>query len=710
MHPDHHSTLAGFEQLLDRDPDAAVARLAELFERASGQGTKDDDLLADLLECREATLRFAEFLLDEGRTAAALEWCARLLERKPGHRGALVLESLIEIGEHDGGSALAACDRLVAAHPYDPGVHLHRGMVRLAVLSQSRQDRDGALVGADSGLALADFNMAARMAPDEAEVQLARGRALASMGLLDEALAAYDDGLGRDPSLYNGYVERAHLWLRQAEYERAVQDCNVVLDRLSEARASNHSLLAEAHLERARALGALGEFDAAVNDYAAAVRLAPEMIEAYLEQGLLHNEQGWYVQAKQAFELVYLLDPGNAAALGGLGDAHLALGLNRPAASNYLNALELEPKNAAAHLGRATALLRVGRLDRWRRNFDDADEEFRGAVSHGDEAVRLDPDNPWAYGELGRAFRALVAYDQAAAEFERACQLAEAPAVLAVLLGERAETLRLWGALVADETRMRLALELVQQAIGLDAGPGDRAWLHQLQGKALVLLGADQGALAAFDTAIALDKRATWAYFGKGRLLLRIGEYEGAAVAFEHMLDLDATSSLNALWAETGRLLVQESALLEVEVVDRPLLPGLDSAERHLDRADVLVELGAYPLAERDRRVALELEPDSADTLCALGQSYAQLESAVSPGEGRERLLHARSLGLLALPQAPKRALRARCHEVIGQASAALGERAQAIEHLEVAHHLQPENLRLRMWLERVSAGRMNRD
>jgi tetratricopeptide (TPR) repeat protein len=705
---EHRETAAGLEEALETQPVAvATTQLSEVADRLSTSGPEDDGLLAALLKRPVIVLRLVELMVKEDRVEEALAWCARLLKRTPGHRGALMLRSLLEIGRGNDRAALGTCDDLVAAYPDDPDAYLHRGTVRLATLAVA--GAEGATVDGEtsaSRLALQDYDTAVRLAPERGEGHLARGRALTQLGDLDDALAAYDEGLRRDPALVGGYIERALLRLRRGEYEQATRDADVALAKLSETQASNLPLLAEAHLNRARALTELGDLDGASDDYAEAVRLNPELVEAWLELGLLHSERGEYFEAKQAFELVIRLDPGNVSAYLGMGDTLLALGHAVRASSLYGWAIEHDPDNGPAHLGRAMAKLSIGRRARWQREFDELHDSYRQAVEHGEHAVRLDPDNPWTHAELGRALRAIVAYDEAVPRFDDACGLA-APAspTRAVLLGEKAETLRLWGALAVDPARLEEALDFLEQAAQLETPPGDHAWIHRVRGATLADLHVHLSALDAFDLAVSIDPRSGWALFGKGRMLLLLEQPEQAADAFDRMLALDVDDSPNGLWAWTGLLLARRPWLSEGQS-DIDALPRLADYKRHLNRADALAALGAARLAERDRVTALDMAPRSDDSARALAWSYLRREHPGPPEERRERLLQALDLGRQALKMAAEGPSQANCLEVIGQAYAELGDTPEAVRHLQAALALEDHNLRLRLRLGRVTSRR----
>ena len=708
--PEHRKTANEVEEALESAPTAdGAARLREVTQQLSAPEVDGPGLLAALLERRVVALRLVELVIEEGRTAEALSWCAKLLERQPDYRHGLMFKSLIEVDSGDGQAALATCDAMVTAYPEDPDAYLHRGTIRLAALVAAPKMPAGP--AEERRLALDDFDVAARLAPERAEAHLARGRALAQLGELDDALAAYDQGLACDPSLIAGYLERAELRLRRSEHEHAIHDCAVVIGKLSEDRASDAELLAEAHLVRARSMIQLGALDGAADDYAEAVRLDPELVEASLERAQLHNQQREHFAALRAFEEVLQLDPDNVVAYMGKADALLALGEDRMASSAYWQATERDPGNARAHLGRAVARLSIGTRERWRRQFDTVPMRLYGAVEEGELAVQLDPDDPWTHVELGRALRAAVAYDEAVSQFDAAqARAGDDTTLLAVLLGDKAETLRLWGELASDSAKLQRALDILEDATQLNATQGDQAWLHRISGATLIQFRAFEGALAAFGKALMIDPTSAWSHFGKGKVLLLLGRHKEAAITFGQMLTLSAAESLQALWAETGLLLARRPWLLEAEEPELANELPLADPKQLLDRADVFAALWAEQLAEHDRDAAVRVMPTSAnaalraDATLALAWSHLRHERPGSSDSGRSgRLMRALDLGRQALKLAGERPFRGSCHEALGQAHAELGNTTEAVSHFQEALAVEPRNLRLRLRLQHAT-------
>lgn len=93
---------------------------------------------------------------------------------------------------------------------------------------------------------------------------------------------------------------------------------------------------------------------AAVDAYKRALRLRPDHIEAWINQGRLHAEAGAGEAAAECFTAALRLDPTDATALYNLGVVAQDGGREHDAIVHYTRALELDPGLAEAHYNLAT--------------------------------------------------------------------------------------------------------------------------------------------------------------------------------------------------------------------------------------------------------------------------------------------------------------------------------------------------------------------
>src|SRR5262249_5710670 len=73
--------------------------------------------------------------------------------------------------------------------------------------------------------AVADFDEAIRLAPDDAGAYIARAAEWEKDLKRDRAMADYQAAIARDPRVIPAYIGRARIWNKSGEYEKAVASC-----------------------------------------------------------------------------------------------------------------------------------------------------------------------------------------------------------------------------------------------------------------------------------------------------------------------------------------------------------------------------------------------------------------------------------------------------------------------------------------------------
>lgn len=136
---------------------------------------------------------------------------------------------------------------------------------------------------------------------------------------------------------------------------------------------------------------------------------APELASVFNTRGNARLRQGNYENAIADFDAAIRLRPDYANAYSNRANARLRQGLNDEAIADYDRAIELDPYDANAYMSRGIALGRKG-----------MDEK---AVADYARAVELDPDYAQAYYNRGIAYQALGRTKEAAQDFRRAQEL-----------------------------------------------------------------------------------------------------------------------------------------------------------------------------------------------------------------------------------------------------------------------------------------------
>ena len=211
-------------------------------------------------------------------------------------------------------------------------------LVQAALAHQKNGEHEKALAGFDAALALT---------PDDAEIQASRANTLAILGRHDDALAGYARVLALRPDAAAAYFYRGHT------------------------------------------LAAMGRTAAALNDYQRACMLAPAFLPAFIAAGKMLEALNQPGAALGAYQRALELQPGSAEALFHRGNALAALEHFAGAVESYDFALTRTAEQANIRNNRAMALQRLSR-------FGEAMADYRLVMADA-------PDHRQALGGLANA-------------------------------------------------------------------------------------------------------------------------------------------------------------------------------------------------------------------------------------------------------------------------------------------------------------------
>ncbi len=123
----------------------------------------------------------------------------------------------------------------------------------------------------------------------------------------------------------------------------------------------------------------LGDYQGAISDYDAAIRLKPDYATAYVNRGLAKARLYQYFAAISDFDVAIRLNPDDATAYGNRGLAKAKLGQHFAAISDFDVVIRLKPDDATAYFSRGLA---KGILNRpW-----EAKQDFRTALRLAEKA------------------------------------------------------------------------------------------------------------------------------------------------------------------------------------------------------------------------------------------------------------------------------------------------------------------------------------
>jgi serine/threonine protein kinase len=143
-------------------------------------------------------------------------------------------------------------------------------------------------------LGLTDFNKAIQLAPTYAMVYYNRGNVYKDQNKLDLALADFNTVINFDSQDLDSYEKRGQVYYDQHKLNLALADFNTVI-KLDTERV-------DAYFHRGLVYDKQGQLDQALADFNKALQLDPTYVDAYFNRGLLHKKRNNKAQAIADFQ------------------------------------------------------------------------------------------------------------------------------------------------------------------------------------------------------------------------------------------------------------------------------------------------------------------------------------------------------------------------------------------------------------------------
>jgi tetratricopeptide (TPR) repeat protein len=179
----------------------------------------------------------------------------------------------VEKGELE--KALADFSEALRLDPNWAFVYVNRGRV---YFEQRKYDKE-----------IEDLDTAIRLMPGYAIAYNNRGIARLYKGDYDNAIKDFDTASKLDPRYDKSYFNRGRTWLQKGDTSRAIADMNAAIKVGSENPNNDLSL---SHVFRGDVYRYKDDFELALNDYDAALRIIPDDIPAFTGKGLTYEKMG----------------------------------------------------------------------------------------------------------------------------------------------------------------------------------------------------------------------------------------------------------------------------------------------------------------------------------------------------------------------------------------------------------------------------------
>ena len=197
----------------------------------------------------------------------------------------------------------------------------------------------------DNKGALADYDKAIRLNPNDAEAYLNRGMAYNKIGQYFAAIIDYDTAIRLKPDYAMAYYKRGVAKAGLGQHLAAITDFDTVI-RLKPDYAAAYGTRGVARAE-------LGQHFAAIADFDTAIRFKPDDLVAYAAyagRGLVKVKLGQYFAAITDFDTAIRLKSDNPGAYAGRGVAKHKLGRTREGRRDFQTALKLAERAGAEDL------------------------------------------------------------------------------------------------------------------------------------------------------------------------------------------------------------------------------------------------------------------------------------------------------------------------------------------------------------------------
>ena len=210
--------------------------------------------------------------------------------------------------------------------------------------------------------------------------------------------------------------------LRDLQYVNLYENWEVNVQRILEIvqPASSETINANT-VEQSVDLNAVAEFfkgltyqnrrnyEKAVEHYTEALRLYPQLVEAYNNRGNIYNSRGEYDRAIAGFTKAIQLRPNYAEAYNNRGISYQETDEHGLAIVDFTKAIQLRPNYAEAYNNRGVSCQET--------------DEYDHAIADLAKAIQLKPDNANAYNNRGGVYIKKGDYDRALRDLNTAIDL-----------------------------------------------------------------------------------------------------------------------------------------------------------------------------------------------------------------------------------------------------------------------------------------------
>ncbi|WP_169156249.1 serine protease [Brasilonema bromeliae] len=221
--------------------------------------------------------------------------------------------------------------------------------------------------------AIADYNQALRINPNNPDAYLQRGSAYYYLKKYQAAREDFNKVLQLSPKNANAYNNRGVLRYQSGDKQAALADFNSAIQL--------DPKLAGTYYNRGAIRDQSGDKQAALADYNSAIQLDPKNAPAYIERAVLRYESGDKQAALADYNQAIQLDPKNAKVYTNRGFLRKESGDKQAALADFNQAIQLDPKDAFAYYN-------IGLVKYEQGDIEEAMRQFQTAINNDSKKVQ----------------------------------------------------------------------------------------------------------------------------------------------------------------------------------------------------------------------------------------------------------------------------------------------------------------------------------
>ncbi|WP_144053255.1 tetratricopeptide repeat protein [Xenococcus sp. PCC 7305] len=336
------------------------------------------------------------------------------------------------------------------------------------------------------------------------------------------------------------YLEQALVYRKESQWPEAIRACEAAL-KLNPELAEAYKVLGDANQS-------LGEFSKAIGYYGKAIALKPDFPEAYANLGSLYAQQSKWQQALDYYQKALEIKPDLAGVYNHIAKVrkHLNPQANQVnAAAIYLEqALAYKEESQWSEVIRAceTALGLDPKLAKAYKVLGDANQslgKFSAAIGYYGQAITIKPDFPEAYANLGTLYAQQKQWQQALDYYQKALELKPD------LAGVYKHVARVWQNLGQPEK----AQSILAQAQKLESQSQTQTSPKDLfhLGEQACQQGNLEQALKYYQQAVQLAPNFSQAYQRLAAITEKMGLWQESTIYYRQLLQLKDSVGISSL-------------------------------------------------------------------------------------------------------------------------------------------------------------------